>query len=88
MRDPYDYHAPEFVPDEHNSLRLQETAGTRSATALKEAADGLLAAFREQPEVREVIGDDTAVIVYDGDLYVVGDYIRHLMRDDNSPKPG
>lgn len=74
--DPYDFRAPGFIPDEFNSLIVTEVDGrTRGGAELKDTAEAVMA------EIRAKVPDigDTEVIVYDGDLYIVGDYIRHLM---------
>jgi len=84
VSDRYDYHAPGFVPDKFNSLMLKETNGTSGASELKTTADSLMAEFLKNPVVRPVLGDDTAVVIYDGDIYIVGDYIRHLMEDEHA----
>jgi hypothetical protein len=80
--DPYDFRAPGFLPDPYNSLCLKETGDQRrSASEMKKTAEELEVAFRER--VPEFWGDspvwgDSAVILYDGDLYIVGGYIRYL----------
>jgi hypothetical protein len=77
--DPYDYRAPGFVPNEYNSLRVSENDGrTRGARELRETRDKLLAGLRENPKTNRAF-EDSDVIVYDGDLYIVGGYIRRLM---------
>jgi len=74
MTDLYDFRAPGFTPDEYNSLHLRETAGPMGGLALKETAEWAMAEIRTRvPDI-----GDTEIIVYDGDLYIVGDYIRKL----------
>ena len=79
--DPYNYRAPGFIPDESNSLPLQESDGRkRSLTELGGTLDALRAELRQNP----AFGDDSDVIVYDGDLYIVGGYVRRLMESDDA----
>ena len=73
--DLYDFRAPGFTPNEYNSLALSETGRTRGGIQLKETAEELIAELRASG----TFTGDTEIIVYDGDLYIVGDYIRQLM---------
>jgi hypothetical protein len=77
--DAYDYRASGFVPDDFNSLRLSGVGQTRSLDELERARQSIREALRQLPYPGMV---DTDVILYDGGLYIVGGYIRHLMADD------
>ncbi len=80
--DHYDHHARDFVPNEFNSLPTHEADGMLGAAEQKVTAMAMTKAIREHPEIDY---GDTAVIMYDGDLYIVGDYVRSLMNDEPRP---
>jgi hypothetical protein len=78
----YEYQ-PGTPPNEWNSLRLTDTTGrSLSASELHEKRDALMADLLANADVRDALGDDTEIVIYDGDLYIVGGYIRHLMTQD------
>ena len=74
--DAYDYHSPGFVPNEFNSLRLSEFGRANSLEQLERVRQGIRQVLRGLPFPYMA---DTDVILYDGELYIVGGYIRHLM---------
>ena len=70
--------APDFVPGEFNSVRLSGFGRANSLEQLERVRQGIRGVLRRLPFPYMA---DTDVILYDGELYIVGGYIRHLMEE-------
>jgi len=80
LKGAYNHTRPGFVPNEFNSLVLTENDGrVRGADELEQLRLDLAADLRQS--VDEPYMTDTDVIQYDGNLYIVGGYIQHLMEE-------